>query len=88
VKVRVTSVERPGENREGREFDARLLRGGRTGLKTGHYNSGRWLRKQTQRGPMVPTGREKSATALKLSASRSGCATGMPGWRGESYFVC
>lgn len=28
---------------------------------------------------MVPTGREKSATALKLGASRSGCA---PGWRG------
>jgi hypothetical protein len=26
VKVRVTSVERPGECREGREFDTRLLR--------------------------------------------------------------
>ena len=75
MKVRVTSVERSGENRGGREFDARLLRRIGAGLKTGHYNSEAIAQEQTQRGPLVPTGSKKST-------ARSGCATGMPGWRG------
>ena len=62
------------KSRGGREFDARLLRGRRAGLKTGRYNFGA-IAQATRRGPIVPTGSRKST-------ARIGCATGMPGWRG------
>jgi hypothetical protein len=81
VKVRVTSVERPGEELGRCEFDARLLRGGRAGLKTGHYDFGAIAQRNTDAGRWFPSEKERAQPGLAVPPR---CRDGAE----KSYFVC
>jgi hypothetical protein len=70
-------------NREGREFDTRLFRRGKSGSKDPRYNFEAITQTKIDAGRWFPPDKSKSTAASKLSSGKSGCATQMPGWRGE-----
>ena len=82
VKVRVTSVERPGDESGRVRVRCSLALRKKSRSKDRPLQLRGNSSKKYRRGPMVPTGREKSTAASKLGVSRSGCATETPGWRG------